>query len=206
MKTNKNTLKYLCFVFAFAILHYYMQPLNIVLGFVFPVICLFYSAECTGFSKMNKSTRGIAVALVGGLVCAALTPGLEKLITAMMNGCFTFHVQPFAMMPSFIISIALALALCKLRGAGLKLPTGSYTLLCLVPPVLYLMLGLLLTLVDVEALELSAIPGMYSGSVGLNYNNAFFAPMRDICSGWSIFVMMKYNQSMKIKKLFEMMQ
>ena len=207
MKTNKNTFPYLCFVFLFAAVHYYMERMDIVLSGIFPIICLFYSARCTGFSRLCKSPRSIVVTIAGGLACAALSPALEKLVIAMMNGRFTFKIMPFAMIPSLILSIVLALMLCKLRDDGsskLALPGDMYVLLIIFPPFMYLMLGFLLCLVDVEALELALSPPLYSGSVAINYNYAFFGPMKDICMGWSIFVMMKYNQSMNIKKLFEM--
>ena len=181
--------------------------MDIVLSFIFPVICLFYSARCTGFSRLCKSPRSIAFSLAGGLVCAALSPAFQKRVVAMMNGRFTFKIMPFAMMPSLILCIALALAICRLRDDGsskLALPGDMYVLLIIFPPFMYLMLGFLLCLVDVEALELALSPPLYSGSVAINYNYAFFAPLKDICMGWSIFVMMKYNQSMNIKKLFEM--
>ena len=69
-----------------------------------------------------------------------------------------------------------------------------------------MILGIFLSLIDVSALGLALnnFTTIYSGKIVLLYNFELYPPMRDISIGWSIFCMMKYNQSMKIKALLEM--
>ena len=210
MKTGKNTFKYLCFVFVFALIHYCLPLLDKILSFVFLAGCIFYSSHCTGNSKLLKSPANIFITLILSLVFACLFPALERFLWNTLHTGSYFSIQPFVRIPGLLLSIMAAFIICALSCLGLKpaFPRRGYLAICFIPPLIYYLLGLFLTLIDVEAFEYALcaakIPGMYTGKIFFFYNDELYIAIRDISIGWSIFCMMKYKQSMKIKALLEM--
>jgi len=207
MSTSKNTAKYLAFVFIFAFCHYKIPRMDIILGFVFFSACILFAAKCTGMSRLIKSPANVVITIVLSFLLAWALPWLEKLCL----GIFyeeAFRIQPLANIPGLLMCVLLSLILCKLTSfkMWLKFPRSAYLALCFAPVFIYFILGALLSLIDVEALEwaLAPLPGIYSGSIILGYNFFIYPAFKDITMGWSIFCMMKYNQSMKIKALLEM--
>ncbi len=206
MSTSKNSAKYLAFVFIFAFIHYKIPQMDIILGFVFFAACILFGARCTGLNSLIKSPLNLTLTIVLSFLLACALPWLEKLCLSIFYEAGA-SIQPLANIPGLLMCLLLSLLLCKFASfrIGLKFPRGAFLAVCFAPVFIYFTLGALLSLIDVKALEqaLSPLPGVYTGSIVLGYNFFIYPAFRDITVGWSIFCMMKYNQSMKIKALLQ---
>ena len=207
MKTSKHSFSYLCFIFIFAFLHFHMERLNVILSFIFLCACAFLAANYTGYAKACKKPLNLAIIIISSFLFACALPFVERFIFSL---CRTgdFRIQAFASIPALVLCVIASLFLCKLFYFGHKIvfPRWAFLILCFIPPFVYMILGIFLSLIDVSALELALnnFTTIYSGKIVLLYNFELYPPMRDITIGWSIFCMMKYNQSMRIKALLEM--
>lgn len=124
-----------------------------------------------------------------------------------------FSDNPFVALPifQFLCVIAAAsgsLVLCKLAFSkgSIHFPRGKYLLACLIPMLLYFVLGLLLVLADqwkllsfMDKFDYYAVSNLF-----IFYCFGLYMAIKELSIGWSIFCMLKYNQSMKIKALLEM--
>ena len=210
LKTNKNTFKYLCFIFVFAIIHSCFPRLDKILTFIFLAGCLFLSAQYTGFPKLFRKAVNCAAAIILSFLFGCFFPMLERSLWNVLHTGSYFSIQPLVRIPGLILCVLLALLICRLSTVGSKsrFPRWGFLVICFIPPLIYYFMGIFLTLIDIESFEyalcMAQIPGMYTGKIFFLYNDELYLFIRDISIGWSIFCMMKYNQSMKIKALLEM--
>ena len=135
---------------------------------------------------------------------------LESCLWDLFCGGSYLSIQPLVRLPGLLLSVVISLLICRLSLSGSKalFPRQGFMLVCFLPLLLYFLLGCLLSLIDLGAVENTLIsmglPGMYKGKLFLLYNGMLYTVIRDVSIGWSIFCMMKYNQSMRIKALLDM--
>lgn len=226
MSTNKNTFKYLCLVFGFTITHlmirvliwnfvpensmftplFYILLADIPLTALILYFFLYYSGKFTGFSLSSKRIKPILTAVFGCMGLALLISAISFfiLMTGMMLLSVVNHFAlPTVQLLGIMLITHLGFILCKLAMGKNKVlfPKGMFWILSAFPAIIYFLLGIILVLVDnsISSMDYSGL-----GTFFLFYFFAFYAHVHEICIGWSIFCMMKYNQGMKIKKLLEM--
>lgn len=228
MSTNKNTFKYLCFVFVLSVLHLAVWLINATLpeqgslfgicqisdllaSFIMITAGIFFSAKYTGLSTQYRKTKSKVIVVTFASVLSVLTMLTEFFVILLFIGTgiaaeklslpFTMLTMPLSCFAGLAVIIFAVLLLCKLAASDkkIKFPRGKYMALCFAPALIFLMFGIL------NILLLYAFPLMMRnadhGTPALMYMYTF---IQDISVGWSIFCMMKYNQSMRIKALLDM--
>ena len=227
MSTNKNTFKYLCFIFGITLVHLIVALINPIyvayearltvyllintlIPFLLMSIGIFFAAKCTGLSALVSQSANRVLTLISSAILSPfiLTLDLAAVFLLMLSGASIEHfnlsetvlivlapVSYFVCLTAVVFTI---LFLCKLitLKSKLSLPRGPYLTLCFAPPLLFLTLTVLQMAVYYTYPETT-----------VNYMTVFtnfYSIIKDITIGWSIFCMMKYNQSMKIKTLLEM--
>lgn len=226
MSTNKNTFKYLCLVFGAALTHLiiraliwefvpdtwqYSQLLYIFLSDIpltTVILCsfLYYSGKFTGFPLSAKQKKPLLTAILGCIVLTLLIAviNLFILMASIMLLSFINHFAlPVIQLLGVMLIMLLGFVLCKLVVGKNKVffPRGMFCVLSAFPAIIYFLLGIILVLID-NSIASTDHSGL--GTFFLFYFFALYAHIHEICIGWSIFCMLKYNQSMKIKALLEM--
>lgn len=226
MSTNKNTFKYLCIIFGIIFFH---LALNIIFWSLSPdgtvtlytgiadliflslliSVSVLFSARYAGQGKSFQKKKVVAITVICSIFLAAIIILIDFFVL-IFGG---FSDNPFIALPIFqflcvIAAVFGALTLCKLAlsKGSINFPRGKYLLACLIPMLLYFVLGLLLMLADqwkllsfMDKFDYYAVSNLF-----IFYCFGLYMAIQELSIGWSVFCMMKYNQSMKIKKLLEM--
>ena len=217
MSTNKNTFKYLCLVFGAALVQLILlaskAPVAIKFIAIFGLVILSikFASKYTGISAPFTSNKSKIFLMLGGFILSlfAALADVLALFPYMLLGValesISFSFSELAMPVSYFAALAVvifsSLALCKLTisEAQLKFPRGAYMGLCFFPALLFLLFGI------VNICLIYAFPEMMENvELGMPAFMYLFVFIKSISIGWSIFCMLKYNQSMKIKALLEM--
>ena len=230
MSTNKNTFKYLCFVFGLALVHLIIELINPVyvayesrltvylfinafIPFLLMSVGIFFAAKCTGLSSLFLQLKAKALTFF----CAAILSPFVLIIDLiavcllMLSGAAVAeYLSPseavivFLAPVSYFVCLAAVpfavLALCKLITLKSKIKFPRGTYMALC--FAPPILYLIFAILQMAVYYIS--PNMMVKYQGINAFTTFYSVIKDLTIGWSIFCMFKYNQSMRIKALLEM--
>lgn len=186
-------------------------PVKFIAVFGTLILSIRFAAKYTGISSPFTNSKSKIYLLLGGFILSLFVSLTEALClfpfmllgVALESISFSFSVLAFPV--SYFAGLAIVtfavLLLCKLifSEAKLKFPRGAYMGLCFFPALLFLTFGI------VNVCLIYAFPEMMKkAELGTTAFMYFFVFIKSISIGWSAFCMMKYNQSMKIKALFDM--
>lgn len=166
--------------------------LYFLLGSVLLLFNLLFGLNIFRADRVKRSSHLIVSAICVSIIFPFAMIAMETIFTflVMMNG-LNEYPQPLTDGLSIVWYLLYGFIACKLCKTGFKVafPRGRYLISCFVPVILFLLIGVILTIVNGESFMLT----QKSGEIIRYYNIYISRVVMDITLSLAVFEMLRYN-------------